>query len=485
MRALKHQLLIVLLLFLSFSSCKKEATVTPAIDTAFLDDIISVDVEEKVMLYNGEGIDVAEESLFLDNAEILFNADVISQLAVGRAYESRWKENDYRFYRTELPILKIQTRSNSEIGERYESSQFVLMESGEIVLKGNLGIRLRGNTSLAFPKKSYRLELWEDAEGETSRDASVLNMRKDDDWLLDGMWNEPLSIRDKSAMELWLSFGQVQDVDEEDIVLGAAREYCELFINGSYKGLYYIGERLDRKQLKLEKFSDQSDGGELYKAKGWGEAVIAFSLPDYDNNSLEWGGYEVKYPQEVGAYDWQKLKDFIAYFKGQIPNDFDELYPQKLDVDNIIDYFILVNVLGAFDNVGNNVYIARKDQSSPYYFVSWDYDATLGLGITGDLFSLENDFIQHVVTRQLWFSSAFKDKLKMRWENLRSDQLADEKIKSHYRNNHSVLLRNGVYEREETIGRLEKPSPGLASMGYLEETLVQRLQFLDEAIGNL
>lgn len=92
----------------------------------------------------------------------------------------------------------------------------------------------------------------------------------------------------------------------------------------------------------------------------------SFSFPEYDNSSLFWSGYEVKYPQEGGKYGWQKPNDFITFFKGGLPDNFDDIYPQKTDVDNIIDYFIQINILGAFDNSGNNVYIARKNQSSPY-----------------------------------------------------------------------------------------------------------------------
>ncbi|MEM6805647.1 MAG: CotH kinase family protein [Bacteroidota bacterium] len=472
-------------LFLFISSCESEERVSPKNTDAFLKDIIAIDREEALLLYNGENIDVTQASLSLDNDEIIINSDSSQGINLGELYSSEWRESSYSFFRTELPILKIQTRKNVSIGEEYASSEFALIEKGKLSLSGNLGIKLRGNTSLTFPKKSYRLELWEDEQGQINRDAAVLNMREDDDWLLDGMWNEPLSIRDKSAMEICLSFARVQDVDASDISLGGAREYCELFIDGVYKGLYYIGERLDRKQLKLEKCNDQSDGGELYKAKAWDAAVIAFSLPEFDNNDSYWGGYEIKYPQEVGKYDWQKLKGFIEFFKGNPPDNFENLYPQRVDVDNIIDYFILINVIGAFDNAGNNVFIARKNQSSPYYFVSWDYDTSLGIGINGDPFNLEASFIQHSVSRQLWLSPLFKDKLKSRWENLRVNQLSNEKLISYYQNNHAILMRNKVYEREAMISNLSKSLPDPSAMNYLEETLEQRLAFLDEAIDNL
>ena len=485
MKRLPYLVSILMVLLLSLPACNEKEVVTPSSVDTFLADIIGIDEEEQILLHNGEDIDLTISSLSLDDDEIVFNNNTSTQMQLGEAYETEWRNNTYRFFRTELPILKIQTQTPAALSEVYESAKFALVENGQITLNGNLGFKLRGNTSLFFPKKSYRLELWEDSEGAMNRDASVLGMRSDDDWLLDGMWNEPLSIRDKSAMKMWLAYGRVQDPDEADIVLGAAREYCELFINGSYKGLYYLGERLDRKQLKLETCTSPSDGGELYKAKAWDQAVIAFSLPEYDNSSLFWSGYEVKYPQEAGKYDWQKLSDFITFFKGDLPDNFEGTYPQKVDIDNIIDYFIQINILGAFDNAGNNVYIARKNQSSPYYFVSWDYDATVGLGIDGATLPVEYNFMQHVVTRRLFFSATFRDQLKVRWRNLRSDLLSNENILSYYRANHAILLRNKVYEREESVTRLEKSSPGVSAMIFLETTLNERLQYLDEAIENL
>ncbi|MEM6344485.1 MAG: CotH kinase family protein [Bacteroidota bacterium] len=485
MKVFSNLLLFGLLILLSLLSCKQKRVIpSQKIDT-FLDEVIGIDEEAQILLYNGQNIDLTTSSLSLDQEVIVIETDTLNQIALGDPYTSEWRNNTYRFYRTELPILKIQTRENTEISEAYESAQFALIENGLITLKGNLGLKLRGNTSLSFPKKSYRLEFWEDTEGVNNRDVSLLNMRDDDDWLLDGMWNEPLSIRDKSAMELWLSYGRVNDTDKEDIVLGAAREYCELFINGAYKGLYYVGERLDRKQLKLDKCTSPSDGGELYKAKGWDAAVIAFSLPPYDNNNLYWGGYEVKYPQEIGKYDWQNLKEFIAFFIDNLPADFENIYPQKLDTDNLIDYFIQINLLYAYDNAGNNVYIARKNPSSPYYFVSWDYDATLGIGLNGGLFDVQNDFIQHPVTNRLFISPSFKDKLKKRWADLRANQLTFSNIITYYHDNHSILLRNKLYEREAMISQLDKPVPSMESMMYLEETLNERLQYLDDAIKKL
>ena len=477
-----HKLLISLLIFAV--SCNQDDDVSNRQET-FLDEVVAVDQEERIILYNGNDANSSQDTLSLGGETITF-VDTLDNVELGLPYSSLWRNLTYTFYKTELPIIKIRTASTNIVEEVYESSQITIIEQGQITLQSTLGIRVRGNTSLSFPKKSYRLELWNDTKGSKKRDEAILGMRSDDDWLLDGMWNEPLSIRDKSAMELWLSFGRIKpESSEEGVILGAKREYCELFIDGIYKGLYYIGERLDEKQLKLDRNVDPSLAGELYKAKGWDTAVIGFELPPFNNNVTLWSGYEVKYPDEPGSFDWGKLKALIEFFKNEGPDNFESLYPEKIDVDNIIDYFFLINLLDAFDNSGNNIFIARKNQSLPYYFIPWDFDATAGLGIFGQVDVGSNDFIHHLVTRRLIRSPSFRSQIKLRWTALRAEILSNETIKAYYHANHALLLKNGIYQREQSISRLEKSLPDADDLAYLENNLENRLQFLDVAIANL
>lgn len=475
-----HRLSLWLVLILvCCTSCSKDEPVDPAFVNTYLNEVVGVDTADGILLYNGS----QDPQLSLDGDAIMFD-DTVSQLTLGERYNTFWQEDSYSFFRTEFPILKIQTTETQGIESEYANARFSIIEAGEITLTGNLGIRLRGNTSLTFPKKSYRLELWEDSQGQINRDASILGMREDDDWLLDGMWNEPLYLRDKSAMELWLGFGRVH-YQNPDVQLGADREYCELFINGSYQGLYYIGERLDRKQLQLEEKTNPSDGGELYKAQGWGEAVGEFSFPEVDNSIPFWGNYSVKYPTDPGSYDWNKLRGFKDFYKNATPETFLANYTERVDVDNLVDYFILINTIYAFDNTGNNIFIAKKDQDSPYFFVSWDFDATLGIGIYGDRVSVIDNADNHRLTRRLLGVEAYKSKLKARWLSLRSTYLSTPNIKAIYRTNHDKLLRNKVYSRESLVLRLERQVPNDDEIAYLNQILDQRLRFLDEYIDSL
>ena len=109
--------IVVILVFFLFLSCNKTDITDGTSTNTFLEDIIGVDKEERVLLYNGKSIDVTQESLLLDNDEIILDDDTLDQIKLGELYQSAWKDNPYRFFRTELPILKVQTRSGSAIKE--------------------------------------------------------------------------------------------------------------------------------------------------------------------------------------------------------------------------------------------------------------------------------------------------------------------------------------------------------------------------------
>jgi hypothetical protein len=448
---------------------------------------MGIDSEERLIIYNGAVNNPSESSLLLDGEVINFEVED-SKIELGDSNKVYWRGEEYVFYKTEFPILKIETSGDGNIGDLYSSSKFNIIENGQSTSTGNLGIRVRGGSSQLFPKKSYRLELWEDSEGIINRDVSLLGMRSDDDWLLDGMWNEPMMIRDKSAMELWLNFGRVHyQTEEPNLQLGADRIYCELFIDNSYLGLYYLGERLDRKQLKLDKLSNSSEGGELYKAIGWGGAVGNIDFPPVDNNSVSWANYWLKYPDISEDFDWNDFRDFTFCSSSCTLNEFEENYSDLVDKNNAYDFLIFINLLGAFDNFGNNTFVARKNAESPYFFVSWDFDATLGIGITGydAPFLIDDNFRTHHILTKLLVSDDNKEEFKLRWSFLRSDILNGDNIKSIYRGNYDKLIRNKIFLRENSISKLERDYPDPSSIIYLEDAIDQRLDILDQDISSL
>jgi len=129
-------------------------------------------------------------------------------------------------------------------------------------------------TRKVFRKKTFDLEFWTDATGVDNRNVQCGNLRSDDDWILDALYNEPLRLRSYVANKLWLDVHTpYYQTAAPEARAGADVQYVEVFLNGAYNSIYNLSEQVDRKQLQLEKFGD-GDHGELYKGVGWGATTF-------------------------------------------------------------------------------------------------------------------------------------------------------------------------------------------------------------------
>ena len=357
-----------------------------------------------------------------------------------------------------------------------------MVEGTGTVTESNLGIEIRGAFSQTFPKKSYELNFWSDTTGAVERELRLLNMREDNKWNLQALYNEPLRINSKIANELWLDIHELYyKAAEPTAKSGIAMTYIELFINEEYRGLYALTERVDRKQLKLKKYNNGIKG-ELYKGYHWGGAVTFTDLPPFSNASSTWGGFEYKHPDELT--DWTNLYNFVNFVKNSSNQTFYNNYRQRFRFDNAVDYYILLNLLRATDNTGKNIYIAKYKTGDPYFYVPWDLDGVFGTDWQGQVVNTTNDIMTNGLYDRLiqdCSPGGFREKLTERWTQLRASVITENNIISKFRVNSDFLLRNKIYEREHIA--LNTYSVDTTYVSYMSNWLRDRLNYLDVAFN--
>lgn len=309
-------------------------------------------VNEDINRINGS-VSGTKKGLLLDEYYRL--TDEPATLKVGVPYPAANKDSAiYTVYFTRLPIIEINT-PNTIADKPRVLADFSMSAPDGTVIHSQMGIEIRGGHSQSYPKTSFRIEFWEEpTETDTlTRDFSLLGMRNDDDWNLQAMYNEPLRIRNKTSFQLWEQIHQLYYHElEPDASGGVQMEYAELFLNGEYRGLYAVGERIDRKQLQLKKY-DGSIRGELYKGISWGATTFS-DIPEFQNKDLIWGGFEYIFPEE--RIDWLNLFGFVDFAVNEDDYFFYSDYPSYFHTDNAVDYFIFLNLLRASDNTGKNIY---------------------------------------------------------------------------------------------------------------------------------
>ena len=188
---------------------------------------------------------------------------------------------------TPLPVLAITTGDGQEPGDEDSEGAMALFdvdESGHLtVLETPLSVRVRGNTSRRFPKKSWRLELVDEwGEG---FEHPLAGLRADDDWILNPLYSDSSKLREALGYWLWEEMNSCGD-----FAASSHLRFVEVLLNGRYYGLYALQERVDKKQVRADENVDI-----LYKISS----------------------NEQPTPQELRACtDWTRCKAFELEFAG-------------------------------------------------------------------------------------------------------------------------------------------------------------------------
>ena len=441
-------------------------------------------VNQDVNLLNAQVVD-QKESLTVDGKVFTFSS-TIDDLKVGERYSvSDAMGFFFDLYFTELPVVCIQT-IESIVDEPRVLAMFDMTESDGSVVSSSIGIEYRGGSTSHFPKSSYRLEFWADDKGEVKEDYSLLGMRKDDDWNMDAMYNEPLRLRNKVNFEIWRSMDELYySALRPKAINGVRHEYVEVFLDDEYQGVYTLGERVDPKQLQLE---DEVDGvikGELYKGVDFGGSQFT-QYSGFNNNKELWEGLKYKSPTE--AYDWWNIYSFVTFVIDAQNGIFYNHYESKFNIENLVNYYLFHSVLRAVDNSGKNLYISKYTNGEPYIYVPWDLDGTFGISWDGTRIKptritlpAESGFYSRLIldTRE----NGFQERLISRWAELRSSVLTPDVIKELIEKEYNYLQLNAVYEREEL--KWEDSFLDKNSIQYTFEWIDERFIVLDSVFSSL
>ncbi len=345
---------------------------------------------------------------------------------------------------------------------------------------------LRGRSSRNYPKNSYKIELLKEENGVlVERNETLLGMRKDGDWNLNGMYAEPTKVRDKVAADLWLAI--TADRSTSGLSTGYRCEYVEVIINSRYHGLYLLTERIDRKQLGLQ------DSDYLYFSEGdTGKHFSQFLNlpPDDDDDTI--AGYSLDFPKEMNpaVNEWEPFGELTKTIDALNPEKFAKVAPTMIDVNSLADYEIFIQAAAARDNlIQNTFYPARKQADGSYMFgfLPWDLDQTFGNRWIGDhdpLLTGEDYHGMRNYDMRFWVSDKMKlkntggyaDVLKARYAQLRETVLTTDKMVQMVKDANAKIVNSGAYTRNKT----RWPYGGYSIItDSLEDFIVERMEYVD------
>ena len=323
----------------------------------------------------------------------------------------------YSNFNSDLPVIMVNTGSkdfptceglsgtaskNADKMKKKLSVDVKILHAGEIVYDRKARMAYRGSSSLNFQKKSYAFcpgdaNCGDKDKGEDYVKTAKLNMLGigdacDKDWVLYAAAADPSMLRNRMVFETY------QAMRPGD--WGVHSRYVELIINGEYKGVYVMMDKITQNEKRVNVKWDVDDAtkrGFILKFDKTDIADRSVDYPDGDEKTFlsKYSGkhdigtydttndqaFEIEYPEKGDIEDdggnWYEVINFI---KGKI-NDFETALSagdyatvqQIIDYESWADWFILSEYtknVDAFRASCVFVYDGNKIKATPL----WDQE---------------------------------------------------------------------------------------------------------------
>lgn len=340
---------------------------------------------------------------------------------------------------THLPIISIQTSESipgetaPEYGmpETYASCGVAIYDSEDrwntledaARAQAEGMIRIRGNSSRRFDKKSYLLKF---GTQDKKKDIPVMGMNPSDKWVLHGPF------LDRTLLRNYLCYNVAGQIME----YAPQTRYCEMFINGEYQGLYLAVEAITVEEGRLE----LSRTGKKNPVTSW---LVRWDRDDKSDNKVDnfvyytyQGGVsslDLLYPgkdtctPEKKSYVESEISaiERSLYMRGS--GNRLKGYSQYIDIAEFARYFVINEFFENIDAGRFSTYY-YKDVRGKVKPVVWDFNNGSDNYI---YFSTDENGFNLV--QSPWFGEMLRDELFVdeviyQYTTLRKDILSDENL---------------------------------------------------------
>lgn len=332
---------------------------------------------------------------------------------------------EYAVVFTSLPVLRmdVQTRDQNENNLFGNICLWAPDDPDQLrysVKTSSAEWHVRGATSAKRPKKPYKLTL--KTSKQENRALSLLGLGKDDDWILNAMYQDDTDLKEPMFINLWNEMAS----DTSYNYPMSSGEYVEVVIDQEYQGVYLLQRRIDKKYLS-------SSESILFKGKS-------------SNNKLD----RVDENYEIISSSFNEADTYALLYRIWEGNC------TFYDIANFIDINLFLHFASAKDNtLYKNIFYIFAPTSSGYAvtLIPWDTDMSFGTIWTTD-FAYDYEESLHSIPRRMEYDAMLElhpdlnERMAARWQELRETVLSEENILSHLTRLETQLAESGVPVRE-------------------------------------
>lgn len=249
---------------------------------------------------------------------------------------------------TGIPTVVIHTVDNVHpVDKVNDIVAIVSIISEDGILTDSATTRLRGNASMGFPKKPYRIKF-------NSKQNVLGSPAKAKKWTLINNYGDKTLMRNLLAFEFSRRFGL------EYTPFGTP---VDVVFNGEYKGCYQLCDQIEVGKGRVD-LPTKQEGSFFIEIDAYAdqEAEIAWF------NSNSWIPVTIKYPDEEDI-TWEQHNMVRDFF-----NQMEANKRQYLDYDSFLKHFLVGEMAGNTDTYWSTYMYRREGEDKIYVGPVWDFD---------------------------------------------------------------------------------------------------------------
>ncbi|HIE9799423.1 TPA: CotH kinase family protein, partial [Klebsiella pneumoniae] len=401
--------------------------------TAISDTVDKLDATETTLqrIYLGQQVQTATLSVGLSALDG-FDPDAIS-------VEARETYSEQYTFPKPGNIIKLFVTSPSGIpaskdaGEYYTTATIDI--DGEILNIPYSSISVQGDSSAGYPKKNLNIGLYIDDKHDDLFTLKIGDCLPHDEWVFKANWIDHTNLRNLMSYYLWERVMASRDgwpkrdidnyyvgktgLDEMDTrATGYPVGYpCVMYINGDFYGTGALAIGKKKENYNIPKNEAEKI---MIVMGGWKSITTMY------NNAQE-EGIEIKAPKTVSEETLGYLQTWDT-FANLAQADFTQQAPEHLDTRNVVDFYLLLAVIGATDlfagDRAKNAIFYTWD-GTKWYFGPYDLDTTYGLQFNGTQISYAADSAPSTDSGTFWqkILVTYADELSARYAELRDKDI--------------------------------------------------------------
>lgn len=334
------------------------------------------------------------------------------------------------------------------------------------------GIKLRGNSTMGYAKKPYRIKF--------DKKQDVLGLGKAKSWVLLADYLDPSALRNTIAYELADRVNKNTAETTGFEVFSPRMKLVEVYLNGEFKGLYEMGDHMQANELRvaINELGDEEDKATGEKLFNNGAEIGYFIEVEAQSRVLQEGkeGYEdwsdYSYITNVGSSSGKNqdpdknddVKQDALYFQFKLPEEpsaeqkayitdlmqevndkilaHDDAVWELIDMDSVIDWYLINELFKNADSqMQSSVYFFKdgtldedgNEKENPntklYMAPVWDFDLGAGGVSYGKMddptgWRTKNDEYCGWF-RELFKMDSFKNAVETRWADLHEKEILE------------------------------------------------------------